>query len=142
MDSSSLRTAAKRLRRALVTPDNILPLVAACVYLVNRFVLRLDFFVSPEFAANHLGDLCGGIIFPAYVNTLARAVTSKPLITNLGRSLATSAICAICWELLAPLVLTQSTPDPLDAGMYFLGGLMYLAAFRALAPKDTVTPLT
>jgi hypothetical protein len=120
-----------------VTPDNILPLVAACIYLTNRFVMRLDFVVSPDFAANHLGDLCGGIIFPAYVNTLARVVTMRPLITTLGRTLALMAVCALCWELLAPVVITHSTPDPLDACMYVLGGLMYLLAFKAAAARTT-----
>ena len=142
MESSSLRGVASRVRGALLRPGNILPLVAACVYLVNRFVIRLDFVVSPDFAANHLGDLCGGILFPAYVNTLARAVARKPLITDLPRSLVLSAVCAICWELVAPLALTHSTPDPLDACMYVLGGLMYLAASKLVPAQGTVSRLT
>lgn len=124
---------AKRLRPALISSANLLPLLAGIVYLVNRYIASFDVFLPYDFAHYQLGDLCGGIIFPAYVNVLCETVSGKTPICSLARSLALSVGCSICWEVLAPMVLEFSTPDPLDACMYVIGGILYLAAFKLTA---------
>lgn len=110
--------------------DNPLPLLATLVYLINRFAFSLDCVLPYEFVNYHLADLCGGIVFPAYVNVLTRIVSGREIICGLGSSLLLSALCAICWEVLASCVLHFGTADPIDALMYFLGGLVYLAFYR------------
>lgn len=124
---------AKRLRPALISSANLLPLLAGIAYLVNRYITSFDFFLPYDFAHYQLGDLCGGIIFPAYVNVLCETVSGKTPICSLASSLALSVGCSICWEVLAPMVLEFSTPDPLDACMYVIGGILYLAAFKLTA---------
>ncbi len=121
---------AKRFRSALISSANLLPLLAGIVYLVNRYIASFDFFLPYNFAHYQLGDLCGGIIFPAYANVLCETVSGKTPICSLASSLALSAGCSICWEVLAPMVVEFSTPDPLDAYMYVAGGILYLAAFK------------
>lgn len=124
---------AKRLRSALISSANLLPLLAGIVYLVNRYIASFDFFLPYNFAHYQLGDLCGGIIFPAYVNVLCEMVSGKTPICSLASSLTLSAGCSICWEVLAPMVVKFSTPDPLDACMYVAGGILYLVAFKLTA---------
>ena len=124
---------AKRFRSALISSANLLPLLAGIVYLVNRYITSFDFFLPYDFAHYQLGDLCGGIIFPAYVNVLCETVSEKTPICSLVSSLALSAGCSICWEVLAPILLEFSTPDPLDACMYVIGGILYLVAFKLTA---------
>lgn len=121
---------AKRIRPALFSSANLLPLLAGIAYLVNRYIASFDFFLPYDFAHYQLGDLYGGIIFPAYVNVLCETVSGKAPICSLESSLALSAGCSICWEALAPMALEFSTPDPLDARMYVIGGILYLAAFK------------
>ncbi|MGN8902591.1 hypothetical protein ACTNBI_06450 [Collinsella sp. HCP28S3_G12] len=124
---------AKRFRSALISSANLLPLLAGIVYLVNRYIASFDFFLPYDFAHYQLGDLCGGIIFPAYVNVLCKTVSGKTPICNFASSLALSVGCSICWDVLAPMVLEFSTPDPLDACMYVIGGILYLVASKLTA---------
>ena len=118
--------------------DNPLPLLATLVYLINRFAFSLDCVLPYEFVNYHLADLCGGIVFPAYVNVLTRIVSGREIICGLGSSLLLSALCAICWEVLASCVLHFGTADPIDALMYFLGGLVYLAFYKILPREGKV----
>ena len=97
------------------------------LYALNRWVFSLDVVLPYDFAHYHLGDLCGGIAFPAYVNLLARAVRGSEIVTSLPSSLALSALCAVSWEVVAPALLPFSTGDIIDACMYAIGGLVYLA---------------
>lgn len=127
---------ADRLRRALLARENLLPLLAACVYLVNRFVVSLEIVMPLEFARYHLGDLCGGIIFPAYVNVLTRTVAGGNLIVDLGSSLLLSALCSFCWEFVASRIFLHGTADPLDALVYFIGGLVYLVGFKIAERRE------
>ena len=120
----------RRLGPALFSWSNLVPLLATLVYLINRFALSLDCVLPYEFA-----DLCGGIVFPAYVNVLTRIVSGREIICGLGSSLLLSALCAVCWEVLASCVLHFGTADPIDALMYFLGGLVYLAFYKIL-PRE------
>ncbi len=130
MGSPSLRPVAKRLVAALFSRSNLLPLLAALIYLTNRLVFPLDSVLPYEFANYHLGDLCGGVIFPAYVNVLGQAVSGKDIVVGLRSSLFYSALGSICWEIVTPFVFHYGTADPIDALMYFLGGLAYLALYR------------
>lgn len=125
----------RRLGPALFSWSNLAPLLATLVYLINRFAFSLDCVLPYEFVNYHLADLCGGIVFPAYVNVLTRIVSGREIICGLGSSLLLSALCAVCWEVLASCVLHFGTADPIDALMYFLGGLVYLAFYKIL-PRE------
>ena len=129
-DWLSLHSAARRLKTALFSASNLLPLLAAVLYLVNRFVVPLDTALPPAFARYHLGDLCGGVLFPAYVNVLTRTVAGKNLITDLKSALLLAAICSLCWEFVTPRIFGYGTADYIDDCMYFLGCLIYLAGFK------------
>ena len=82
-----MRPVAKRLVAALFSRSNLLPLLAALIYLTNRLVFPLDSVLPYEFANYHLGDLCGGVIFPAYVNVLGQTVSGKDIVVDLRSSL-------------------------------------------------------
>ena len=77
----------RRLGPALFSWSNLLPLLATLVYLINRFVFPLDCILPYEFVNYHLADLCGGIVFPAYVNVLTRIVSGREIICGPGSSL-------------------------------------------------------
>ena len=70
-------------------------------------------------------------MFPAYANLLCQLGGKKPIISDVCSSLAASLICACCWEVVAPALLPWSTGDPVDALMYLIGGLIYLAAYKS-----------
>lgn len=132
----------RRLGPALFSWSNLAPLLATLVYLINRFAFSLDCVLPYEFVNYHLADLCGGIVFPAYVNVLTRVVSGREIICGLGSSLLLSALCAACWEVLASCVLHFGTADPIDALMYFLGGLVYLAFYKILPREGKAAPRT
>lgn len=111
--------------------SNAPPLLAAPVYLINKFVISFDILMPCAFVHYHLGDLCGGIIFPAYVNVLTEVFAGRHLIAGLRASLVLSCVCSITWEAITPLVFMYGTAGPIDACMYFAGGLIYLASYRA-----------
>lgn len=104
--------------------------MATLVYLTNRFVISFDILMPYAFAHYHLGDLCGGIIFPAYVNVLTEVFAGRHLIAGLRASLVLSCVCSITWEAITPLVFMYGTAGPIDACMYFAGGLIYLTGYR------------
>ena len=133
------QSVARRLEVALISSRNILPLFAGIAHLLNRYIASFDCFLPYGFSHYQLGDLCGGIIFPAYVNTLSEAVCGKTLINGLPSSLILSTGCSLCWEVLAPALFDFSTPDMLDACMYFIGGILYLVAFK-LGSTDRAQP--
>ena len=138
--SSSSQLVAERLRSALFSWSNLLPLLAALVYLANRFAFPLDSVLSYEFARYHLGDLCGGILFPAYVNVLTQSVSGREAIVNPKATLLLSVLCSFCWEFVAPCIFRFGTADPIDVLMYFLGGFLYLVS-RSLLKRMGQPPL-
>ena len=101
----------RRLGPALFSWSNLVPLLATLVYLINRFAFSLDCVLPYEFANYHLADLCGGIVFPAYVNVLTRVVSGREIICGLGSSLLLSALCTVCWET-KPLSLAIARQPP------------------------------
>lgn len=101
------------------------------LYCANRFYRLFDCCIPLSFAQFYFGDLCGGTLFPAYVNLVGLVVIKKPLINSFKRILILELICSIAWEVIAPLVLPRSTGDALDVLAYFCGGLLYFA-FRRL----------
>ena len=127
---------AKRVWLALTAKSNALPLLAALVYFINRFVISFDILMPYAFAHYHLGDLCGGIIFPAYVNVLTEVFSGRHLIAGLGAFLILSCICYVTWEVITPLVFMYGTADPVDACMYFAGGLIYLSGYHVTHKND------
>lgn len=62
-------------------------------------------------------------------------MSGREIISGLAASLLLSALCAFCWEFVASCVLHFGTADPIDALMYFLGGLVYLAFYKLLPRK-------
>lgn len=116
--------------------------VGACLYFLNSYAQPLRGTPLGSFMANHFNDLVGGVVFPAYVNGLCIVLGAPWRVDSLAASLALSALCALSWEVIAPIFIERSTGDLLDALIYVAGGLIYLALRRALVkPRDTVTKL-
>ena len=110
---------------------------AFAFYLINRFVFSFDSLIPWKSLRYHLNDLCGGILFPFYVDTLCMAITGRRLINSIPRALLLSAVCSICWEALVPLFLPYSTGDILDAVAYALGIIAYQ---QAISTNTSMTP--
>lgn len=102
---------------------------ALAVYCCNRYVFSFDSFLPYSFAHYHLNDLCGGVVFPAYVDGITYAATKKPLITSFVRVLLVASICSLCWEVISPQFLSYSTGDIIDVAMYFCGCAAYYVGF-------------
>jgi hypothetical protein len=113
--------------------------VCACVavlYVSNRWLHAFDA-LSAQFARYHLNDLLAGVVFPAYVNLLARAVRGRPLVATVLSAAVLAAVCSVAWELVAPVFLARSTPDVLDAACYFCGAFICLGFYRlCLGPRS------
>ena len=67
------------------------------------------------------------MLFPAYVDLLSWVVRRRRLVTSLPRLLLLCGACCVCWEVLAPLFLSRSTGDVVDADSYLHGGVVYCA---------------
>lgn len=105
------------------------------LYAANRFAGVFDATPLALAARYHLGDLCGGLVFPACVNLFEAAICApdKYRFRGPARVYALAALCSLAWEGLAPLVLFRSTADVLDVAAYFLGASVYLLAGKAFA---------
>ncbi|WP_161471140.1 hypothetical protein [Adlercreutzia caecimuris] len=94
-------------------------------YCLNRFLHGFDGVLPREFLLYHFGDLCGGILFPIYVNLVCIAAKSSFRIDSLGKAMMLEALCSAVWEGAIPLLWRASTADILDVVCYFVGGLVY-----------------
>lgn len=95
------------------------------LYITNKFFNGFHGILSPEMLSNHFNDFCGGGLFPAYVNCLCAAVGTRAIVNSISRLLIIEAVCSAAWELVAPLLVTNSTGDPLDVASYFIGGILF-----------------
>lgn len=110
---------------------DVLAVVAAvATYTCNSYFWSFDSVLPYGFAHYHLNDLCGGVLFPAYVNLVVNTVRGEAVITTYRRAILLGVGCSLVWEVLAPIFLSNSTADPLDAIAYVTGTLAYTACYR------------
>ena len=109
--------------------------VAVLIYVCNTHLWSLDAILPYWFSHYYLNDLCGGVLFPAYVNLIVHLVTGEEIVTTYARALLMGASCSLAWEVVAPALLTNSTADPLDAIAYVVGMLAYTACYRSAKRK-------
>lgn len=83
-------------------------------------------FLPYEFAHYHLGDLCGGVLFPAYFNLLTYSVMKTEVISSYRKGILPSILCSLVWEVITPILAPTSTSDPIDAAMYAFGTMAYV----------------
>lgn len=121
----SMPICGNRLKRAQALFEMALAALVLITYCANRFYGAWDGVLPEQFCRNHFGDLCGGMLFPAYVNLLCLAVGRRALICGMPTSLVTGVVCSIAWEIAAPMVLSYSVGDPLDAIAYVIGALTH-----------------
>lgn len=114
--------------------DAILLVGAALAYALNSLVLKPLFAGSP-FAwlfGGYLNDAVGGIAFLAYANLLIALYSPAKRIRRLPRCLAFIFACGLLWEYAFPVIVPNSTTDPLDLVAYLVGALAYWAIAFAL----------
>lgn len=112
-------------------PDIWIAVAAVLIYVCNAHLWSFDAFLPFEFAHYHLNDLCGGVLFPAYVNLVTDMVGGGAVITTYRRAILLGIGCSLAWEVLAPALLSGSTADPLDAVAYVAGAFAYTACYRS-----------
>lgn len=125
---------------SLTKSARIIVFLALSLYFTNRFVYSLDMLIPWEMMKYHLNDLCGGVLFPLYVDLVSAVIMKRRLVTSLPRALSLSAACGICWEVIAPLFLPYSTGDALDAVAYTLGIIAYQQAMQTRVPRRPKSP--
>ena len=108
---------------------------AALVYVCNTHFRSFDAILPHWLAHYYLNDLCGGVLFPAYVNLVAHLITGKEIVTTYSRAMLMGVGCSLVWEVVAPALLANSTADPLDAIAYVAGMLAYTACHRSAKKK-------
>ncbi len=98
------------------------------LYCTNRFLLKPS---APDNLLGylircHVNDYLGGILFLAYTNILIGTYldAGKRIVTIIPTILV-GAVCSLCWEGLAPMLLSYSTADILDCVAYLLGSITY-----------------
>lgn len=106
--------------------DVALSFAAISVYVCNRYIASFDAFLPYEFAHYHLGDLCGGVLFPAYFNLLTYSVMKTEVISGYRKGILLSILCSLVWEVITPILAPTSTGDPIDAAMYAFGTMAYV----------------
>lgn len=128
-----LRTLPFR-RHRLNKEDSIELIFCAAVlllYVSNRWFGAWDSILPKWFLKNHFGDVCGGMLFPAYANLLLSAVGAKFRVDGFLSTVAIGVLCSVAWEIIAPMIFAFSTADPLDAVAYIFGAVVHFA-FRKL----------
>lgn len=96
--------------------------------------LALDTIHPYENAHYHLGDLCGGILFPAYFNLLTYSAMKTEVINGYVRGILPSILCSLVWEVITPILTPTSTGDPIDAAMYAFGTMAYVWCHKRSVP--------
>ena len=100
--------------------------------------LRIMLAPTTGFMRCHMTDLAGGLVLPSIGAMFTdpahawgrwvRSFTGTMMLTLGG---------IIGWEILVPLVSATSTPDPIDALCYLVGGLVqHLAVITARRHRD------
>lgn len=110
--------------------NDLVALASLAVYAVNRYFLSFDFILPYDFAHYHLGDLCGGVLFPAYVNLVTLSLGGFEAISSIPKAALLGLGCSVAWEIITPLLLPSSTGDVLDALAYVAGSLIYAVCYR------------
>lgn len=104
--------------------------ISLAFYCVNRFSNLLKSVSCVGFIfRNHFNDYLGGIVFISYVNLLMVRGERKTF-TTFPWMLCWSGVCSLCWEGIAPTILSYSTADWRDCIAYLLGMLTYWALFK------------
>lgn len=109
--------------------------VGLALYVVCRYTDLLGW-LPARIARNHGCDLAGGLVFPAYVDALGLTTKRQRIITTWPRAALLAIVCCVSWEVLAPLAMSASTADPLDAIAYTLGIAIYALVLNQ-QPPDT-----
>lgn len=92
----SMPICGNRLKRAQALFEMALAALVLITYCANRFYGAWNGVLPEQFCRNHFGDLCGGMLFPAYVNLLCLAVGRRALICGMPTSLATGGCVLDC----------------------------------------------
>lgn len=106
-------------------------------YSLNRFTTLF----SGDFASYHLNDLLCGVLFPAYANIVLSLSRYRFRFDTLPRTLALGLFLSIGFEIIAPLLLSYSTPDLLDAACYIVGCLIHLVIIKVV-PRESLYTLS
>lgn len=109
------------------------------LYCSNRMLGIWDDFLPAWFCSGHFGDVCGGLLFPAYVNAICAASGSSFRADSPEKLLLLSLLCAVFWEGLAPLLLSYSVADASDCLCYLIGCQIY-GLSRRLIPISEGKP--
>ena len=99
---------------------------AMCVYTLNRiFKNSIDIPVLGYLCKCHLNDFLGGGVFLCYTNMLLIFCKKKPSHSP-KFVFAMSLLASLCWEYIAPLLLTYSVSDLYDVIAYVSGAFFYM----------------
>jgi hypothetical protein len=106
-------------------------------FINNKIKYNIDLPVLGQIMRYHFNDYLGGISIVAYVNLVLSLKRGQiwRLVSPLA-CLVFALFCSLCWELIAPVFLSDSTGDWLDVVAYCLGALTY-CLFERLLGGDT-----
>lgn len=112
--------------------------VSLALYAVNQQIkYQVEVPLVGDLLRCHFNDYLGGLAFAAYLNLILSFSRwpEKRLKKPVG-FVAVGALCGLFWEGVAPLVLPNSTGDPLDVIAYILGMLTYWWLWGRRFPSD------
>ena len=120
-----------RARRRL---DLALCLGVGLFYLLNVCVLRGSVGGAPGwFLACYANDVVAGLAICAWLDLLL-SLGRLPPAGSWRVTVPFLLLCALVWEVLAPLWKPEAVGDPWDLLAYQAGGLLWLALCRRLPP--------
>lgn len=120
-----------RARRRL---DLALCLGVGLFYLLNVCVLRGSVGGAPGwFLACYANDVVAGLAICAWLDLLL-SLGRLPPADSWRVTVPFLLLCALVWEVLAPLWKPEAVGDPWDLLAYQAGGLLWLALCRRLPP--------
>lgn len=110
--------------------DLALCLGAGLFYLLNVHVLRGSVGGAPGwFLACYANDVVAGLAICAWLDLLL-SLGRLPPVASWRAAVPFLLLCALVWEVLAPLWKPEAVGDPWDLLAYQAGGLVWLAVRR------------
>ena len=98
------------------------------LYWINRLFLKRYFgteTITGRFLNYHFNDLLASMMICSLMDYLSYITDYRAIPNSLVFYFLIGMLCSVCWEIVAPLILEESTGDIIDCYFYILGTVSY-----------------
>ena len=103
-----------------------------CMALIIFLINKCTDLLPGTFSAYHLNDLIAGIVIVSWSNLVISFSNYAFRFNTIIRIILLEFISCFSWEIVAPILLPNSTRDIIDCACYMCGGLIYFLLRKLL----------